>query len=345
MKKLTALILALVFGLAMLSGCEGSNNPPDENKKITIGYSTIYLSPTWQQLTHKEAEKRFNYWKENNVTDKMIVANANGDTSTQISQIDNFISQGVDAIVVIAGSPTALNPVLEKAEKQGIRVIATDGLPDTDAITCKVNTSDEDVGKACAKWVIEQIGDKGKIIIANGPAGISCAEQRRDGARQVLKDYPNIEIVTETYSEYNAGPAKQALLPVLSAHPDIDAVLTFDGSNALAALTTMMEKGMNLVPVPGENYNAFLKTWAKAKETSNFTSMAVVHPNWLGAIAVDAAVRAVKGYELPKFVKIDSVIITDEMLSDFVPNDHPDDYFCEPDITEADYVRYLGAMD
>ncbi len=363
MKKYIATFLAILMGLSLLTGCSNSspssatsapssaattetNDSSGSEDPITIGYSTIYMSPTWQQTTYAKAEERFNYWKEQGVVDELIQANANGDTATQISQIENFISQGVDAIVVIAGSATALNPVLEKAEEQGIRVIATDGLPDTDKITCKICPSDIEVGKKYARWLVEQLDGKGDIIVFNGPAGISCSELRREGAMEVLAEYPDINVVTEVNAEYNAGPAKQAILPVLTANPDIDGVLALSGVQGLASLSVMLEKGMDPVPVPGDNYNAFLRTWSEAKEIDpSFESMGIVHPNWMGAMTIDAAIRAVRGYELPKFVEIDSVMITEDTLGDFVPNDEPDDCFLEPDITEEDYVKYLGAMD
>ena len=92
-----------------------------------IGWSTIYLTPSWMQQTKGMMEDRIEYWKEQGVVSDFTIANANGDTAQQIAQIENMISQNYDAIVVIAGSSTALNNVIDKAYDKGIVITNIDG--------------------------------------------------------------------------------------------------------------------------------------------------------------------------------------------------------------------------
>ncbi len=314
---------------------------PEEPYKI--GWSTIYLSPSWMQITNAMLEERAEYWKEQGVIAEVTVANANGDMPTQITQIDNMISQGYDAIIVVVGSETAANPVCEKAEAAGIRVISFDSMPSTDKITCKMTPSQEGFGRVWAEWMVEQLDGVGEIIVAGGPSGVAVADQRRAGALEVLEGYPDIKIIGEVTSEYNEGPAIQAIQPLVSANPDVDGILALGGAQSSAALKILQERGTGMLPVTGENYNGFLRTWEEEVE-NGFSSIAICQPNWMVKLSLDAAVRSLQGFSVPKNIEITAPTITNENLAEYVPNDFPDDYYCLPDITEEDYDKYLGPL-
>lgn len=348
--------LFLFFSLLMalvLAGCgqisqtstDGSKKETEtENHKYVIGWSTIYLTPTWMQQTNKMLEERADYWKAKGVLEKVVVANANGDTSVQISQIENMISQKYDAILVVAGSSTALNPVIEKAMKQGITVIAFDSLPSTDNITSKINTDPVEWGSVTAQWLVEKLEGKGKIIAMNGPAGVQVSDDRWKGAEEVFNQYPDIEIVAKVNSEYNEGPALQALLPVLDANPDINGIFSQGGALSSAALKALQQKNMKLVPMPGENYNAYLKQWDSLR-SEGFSSVAPAQPNWLSVLSLDQAIRALEGYKVEKKVDVKVPLITDDTLGNFVPNDFADDYFPIDNIADKEIEEFLGPLE
>ncbi|WP_276353225.1 ABC transporter substrate-binding protein [Cohnella caldifontis] len=315
-----------------------------QDHKYVIGWSTIYLTPSWMQETNKFLTDRAEYWKSQGVLDKVVVTNANGDTSVQISQIENMISQKYDAILVDAGSATALNPVLEKAVNAGIPVVAFDSLPSTDKITSKVNPDTKEWGSVMAQWLADKLGGKGKVIAMNGPAGVAVSEERWAGAKEVFDQYPDIKIVANLHSEYNEGPAMQAILPALDANPDVDGIFSQGGSMSSAAIKAIQQKNMKLIPVTGENYNGYLKQWNDLLP-KGFSSFAPANPNWLSALSLDQAIRALQGYKVEKVVKVKLPTIDDNTLKDYVPNDYPDDYFPIKDLTEDEITQILGPLE
>lgn len=362
-KYLSAISIILVFMLAF-AGCGGGTAPDSSAAEPSssvadasqdsgqaeapkeggykIGWSTIYLTPSWMQQTNKMMEDRINYWKEKGVVAEYTVANANGDSSQQIAQIDNMISQGYDAIIVIAGSSTALNNIIEKAYDSGTVIINFDSLVTTEKVTSKINTSQLDYGRVCAEWLVKEIGEEGEIIVFNGPAGVSVSDERNQGAKEVLANYPNVKVVTELNSEYNEGPALSAIMPVLDANPNIKGILSLGGSLSSASLKALEEKNMPYIPITGENYNAFLKMW-DSKKDEGFTSICVAQPNWLGVLSIDQAIKALDGAEVAAEVIVPIPKITKENLSEFVPNELPDDGYPIADITQAEIDAILGA--
>ncbi|MEG0450846.1 MAG: hypothetical protein RR595_13400, partial [Lysinibacillus sp.] len=93
--------------------------------------------------------------------------------------------------------------------------------------------------------------------------------------------------------------------------------------------------------MPGENYNGFLRLWDSLRG-EGFSSYAVGQPNWLSVLSLDQAIRVLEGQKVEKNVEVPLPVIDDNNLKDFVPNDHPDDYFPIKDLTEEDIVKILG---
>ena len=151
-----------------------------------IGWSTIYLTPSWMQETSGLMDACIEKYKAEGVISDYTIANADGDTSVQISQIENMIAEGYDAIILDAGSSDALNQVVEKATSQGVIVVNFDSLVTTDKVTCRIGTSDVEYGRLCAQWLVDTLGGKGNIIVFSGPAGVAVSDGREKGAMEIL---------------------------------------------------------------------------------------------------------------------------------------------------------------
>lgn len=331
MKKIFAVLLTLVMVLSFGAIASGEG--------YKIGFSDIYLTPSWMQQMKGMLETRAEYWKEKGVLDELYLANANGDNSKQISDIQNMVAEGYDAIIVIAGSATALNNAVDEAMDKGVVVVNTNSLVTTD-VTSVLATSDEEYGETCAKWLCEKLGGKGKVIVFSGPAGVATSDLRQKGAEAVLAQYPDIEVVTTLNSEYNEAPALEMITPVLDAY-EYDGILALGGSLACAALKATIENGHPMVPITAENYNGFVKLWYENLD-AGFSSIAIGEPNWEGALALDLCIKILNGEEYKEHYVLERPVITNENIAEFIPNDLPDDYYlCEP-LTDEQYVEMLN---
>jgi ribose transport system substrate-binding protein len=280
----------------------------------TIGWANIYSVPTWMKQTQGTLEDVFNQLKEKGLTDRLIITDAEGNANTQITQIQSMIDADVDAIILIAGSATALDRVVADACKKGIVIINFDSLVSTEELTAKVNTDSAAWGKQAAEFLVKELGGKGKILIMNGPAGVSVSEDRRAGATATLQANPGIEILAETNTPYNVAPAQEAVTNLLFSHPQIDGILSLGGALTAGAILAMDKQGRPMVPMTGENYRQFLELWKE----KNLRAWATMQPNWLAGFSTYVAVQALEGKDIPAFVKVPLPVIDNSSIDDYL---------------------------
>ncbi|MFE0755473.1 ABC transporter substrate-binding protein [Inquilinus sp. NPDC058860] len=304
-----ALIAATGTADAAANCIKGDRKPP-----FTVGWANIYSVPTWMKQTEGTIAKEVEALKAKGLVDKLVITDAQGNANTQIQQVQSMIDADVDAIILIAGSATALDRVVADACAKGIAVINFDSLVQTDKVTAKLNTDSLDWGRQAAEWLVKQIGGKGKIIVLNGPAGISVSDDRRKGATPVLAANPGVEVLAETNTDYNVAPAQEAVTSLLFANPEIDGILSLGGALSAGAILAMDRQGRDFVPTTGENYRQFLELW-KQHEMKGWATM---QPNWLGALAVYTAVQALSGKDVPAFVKVPLPVIDDSSIDGYL---------------------------
>lgn len=315
--------------------------PTPHKPPFTLGWANIYSVPTWMKQTTDTITQQADELKKQGLVSKLMITDAQGNANTQIQQIQSMIDAKVDAILIDAGSATALNRVIADACSKGIAVLNFDSLVDTDDLTAKINTDQGEWGKQAAEWLAKQLGGKGKIIVMNGPAGISVSDDRRKGAEPVLKAYPDITVLSETNTEYNVAPAQEAMTNLLFNNPDIDGVLSLGGALSAGAVLAMDKQGRALVPTTGENYRQFLELWS----TKHMKGWATMQPNWLGALAAYTAVEALQGKEVPAYVKVPLPVIDDSSIASYIARakDFPSDGYIYSSYDQTLFKQLVGS--
>jgi len=316
MAATAAVCLGLFASTGLASKAEAAANciKGDRKPPYTLGWANIYSIPTWMKQTEGTITDEVEKLKKAGLVDELVITDAQGDANVQIQQIQSMIDADVDAILLIAGSSTAPARVLADACEKGIAIINFDSLVDTDQVTAKVNTDSNAWGDTAARWLIDKLGGKGKILILNGPAGVSVSDDRRAGADAALAENPGIEILAETNTAYNVAPAQEAVTSLLFAHPQIDGILSLGGALSAGAILAMDKQGRDMVPMTGENARQFLELWKE----KGLSSWATMQPNWLGAFAAYTAVKALQGEDIPSFIKVPLPIIDDSNIDDYL---------------------------
>jgi ribose transport system substrate-binding protein len=288
----------LVMGFAVLAATAVAGSALASSRHTAADKYTIYLSNNflgndWRQQMERVAKVAALKAPLAGRVD-LHVENVENTVQAQINSLNNIIQRKPDAILVDAGSASALNPTLDRACKLGILVISFDQVV-TDKCAYKVESDWNAIPRVQAEWLAKMIHGKGNVFMDLGLAGAPISKQISDGFKAVLKKYPGIKVVGTFNGNYALGPEQSGVASLLSAHPDVDGILTQGyGSGALKAL---QQAGHKPVPVTGFSYNSSAIDCAKTKGASCILG---ANPAYLSAEAIKLAVDVLDGKQAKK---------------------------------------------
>lgn len=307
-------------------GCAGSVSAEEAGEGYKVAFVNFSLGNTYRVQMQQEFIQQAEAYKAEGIVSEYFVTNSDNDVAKQISDVQDMITKGVDAICITAASPSALVPAVEEAMDAGIVVIDFDNNLETDNITAHVKVDEEEFGRIGMQFLAEALDGKGKIVTLNHAAGMPTNDARHRGAESVLENYPDIEIIGEAYAESDYAKGKAAMESFLSAHPDIDGVWSQGGAMTQGAIDAFLAAGRDLVPMSGEGNNGFLRVWNENLD-NGFTSIAPSFTTASSAIALQTAVSALNGEEVPAEVMIDLDVVTQDTLADYYNPELPDSYW------------------
>jgi ribose transport system substrate-binding protein len=340
MGKKTFVVLAiLVFGCTFVLATGTLASAKKEG--FVVGLSNFSLGNSWRVQMVEEAKYAASQHKDR--VEKLIVTEAEGDISKQISDIEDLISKKVDAILITAINPKALVPVVNKAMAAGIVVVDYDNLVYTDNITAHVIVDQKEFGRVQGNWLVKALKGKGKIIAFNGIKGTAISAERFEGAKSVFDKYPDVEIIQTVYADWDFAKAKRAMESLLAAYPKIDGIWSQGGAMSEAAIKAYLERNMTPPPVTGEDGNGFLKVWKKLRDSGkypDFDSIATSMPTWCSAKALEVALDALAGKPVQKKTVIPIPTITAKTLDEYVKPALPDSFWCNSKLPE-DIVKKM----
>ena len=166
---------------------------------------------------------------------EVFIRSVKDDTPKQIADIEWFIEQKVDVLVVSPNESEACTPVIEKAYQQGIPVILVDRKIATESYTAYVGANNYQIGKEAGLYAIGVLKGKGNIAEVRGTKGSTSDAERHKGFVDALKNAPEVQIVAETWGNFLQADAKTQMQQIFQEHPHID--LVFAMNDPMAAGT------------------------------------------------------------------------------------------------------------
>jgi len=244
---------------------------------------------------------------------KVVEVNANGDIATQTSQMEDLISQGVDAIISNPIDSDAIVPSEQKAVDAKIPVIYCDRGSSSGNYTSFIATDNVAMGAIAAdkiaEFLTEKYGEpKGNVVEIQGLMGTSAAKDRGQGFNdQIAAKYPDITIVASQAGDFNQETSLNVMTNILQANPDIDAVYGHNDDCTLGAAKAIEAAGkMKLTGEDGHIYiigiDGIMDALNAIKDGKIDVTIAQ-DPVGMGANAVDLAVQVLGGETVEKNVK------------------------------------------
>jgi len=178
---------------------------------------------------------------------KLIATNAQSTLSKQISDIQDLIAQGAQALIVAPLNSTGLEPALAAAKAKHIPVITIDRKL-TAATACSdyltfIGSNFVQQGHRAAKQLVAATGGKGKVAILLGSSGNNVTTDRTKGFVDELKGSPGLTIVAQQTGDFTRSQGQSVTEQLVQAHPDLTAVYAENDEMALGAIVALKSAG------------------------------------------------------------------------------------------------------
>ena len=223
MKRKLHLIIYVAI-IVLLTGCA------QQPRKYVIGVSQC-SEDIWRDKLNDEL-KMGEY-----LNDSLIVklASSNDDNVLQNKQINQFVDEGVDLLIVSPNQLSAISKAVERAYDKGIPVILYDRKTNSDKYTAFIGCDNYTIGKSMGTFIAQQLQGKGRIVEIRGLEGSSPALERHRGFMDAIKPYPGLQVVASEGGNWKEEGGIQAMKRILKQTQNFDYVFAHNDRLAWGA--------------------------------------------------------------------------------------------------------------
>jgi len=285
--------------------------PIEEKDTYTIGMSQANKGEPWRQAMNDQIQAAADQY--DNI--EVVFADAAQDNAQQVADVEAFLQQGIDLLIISPNEAAPLTDVVAKACAEGVPVIVLDRKVNGDQYTMWIGADNtvigEHAGAYTATWCEEQGYDPCLIGEIRGLEGSTPAQERGDGFRTGLAANPSAEIVASQNADWLREKAVPVSQSMLQANPDLNVIYAHNDPMAEAALISAENLGMDLdsmlvigidgLPTPDGGLKSVI---------DGRIDVTYVYPTG-GQEAVDWAVRILNGELPPREIILDTIEVTE----------------------------------
>lgn len=230
----TALVLTAAVSLCLAS-CAGEK----AHKRFVVGVSQC-SEDTWRDKLNEELRIAATYYDVD-----LQIKSANDDVRLQTEQIDRFVEQGVDLLVVAPGQ-VSISPAIDKAYEKGIPVIIFDRRTRSNKYTAYIGADNHDIGASMAEFMANANTAGTKVVELCGLSSSSPAIERDAGFDSVAAHRPNIDIVKKVYADWTEEGAYHVMDSLLSTpYPAFNCLFAHNDRMAMGARRAVVKHGID----------------------------------------------------------------------------------------------------
>jgi len=254
---------------------------------------------------------------------EVIVVDAKNDTASQVSQVQDLMTQGIDAFIYIPAGAAAAAVPTRLARAEGIPVINVDRTPEGEpGDTFIAGESVESAYEVC-KHIIGLAGGEGKMAIIHGQKGTTPEVDRFAGCKRAIDENPGIELVSQQWSQmWSPDEGFSIAQNMLQAHPEIKVIFGQADALAMGAAKAVDVAGLSDQVIIGGYDGDVAALEYLAKCEGPFIVTATQSTQLMGRLAVDSAIKVAAGEEVPERQIPNAVLTTCEDAPKFVEQ-HP----------------------
>ncbi|MFD1146824.1 substrate-binding domain-containing protein [Saccharothrix hoggarensis] len=334
----TTSLLAVLAAGALLTACTGNTPAPaagsgdqggarvandEPGEKVVIGFSAPAADHGWMAAISNAAKTEAEKYSDV----ELKVVEGTNDVNLQISQVETFINDKVDAIVLLPFDGAALTPVALKAMKAGITVINVDREFDSPfAARSTVLGDNYGMGVSAGTYVCEKLKGKPDAVVAEiaGIDSLPLTQDRSKGFADALREC-GLNVDNRVAAEFTVESGERAAANLLQAAPRIDAIWNHDDDQGIGVSAAIKNSGRGEFFLIGGAGSA--NVMREIKADNGLHKATVVYPSTQGADGIRLARLAVQGkslgdlveVEVPRQVELFAPVVTKDNVDRYLP--------------------------
>jgi inositol transport system substrate-binding protein len=244
---------------------------------------------------------------------------AQADIGKQISQVQNFAAQGMDAIIVNVADTSATKAITDMVSQAGIPLVYLNRAPDEEQLPEKVVVVASDdlvAGRLEMEALAECMGKKGNVAIMLGELASNATRGRTTGTKEVIAKYPDIKVVQEQVADFQRSKAIDLMTNWITMGEEINAIASNNDEMAIGAILAMQQAGMSpdQICVGGVDATADALDYM---EQGLLDVTVFQDAKGQGRGALDAAVKLTKGEQVEQHTMIPYELVTPKNMAEF----------------------------
>ena len=237
----------------------------------------------------------------------LVVVDSQDDATTEATNMEDLIQQGVDAILVNPTDADAIVPSIEKANAAGIPVFTIDRGAAAGEIVSHIASDNVAGGMMAGEFLCEALGGEGKAVELEGIAGTSAARERGQGFNDYMSaNCPGVEIVARQTANFNRAEGLTVFENILQAEPEIDGVFAHNDEMILGAIEAAEAAGREGIVFVG--FDAVDDAVAAVNDGKLAATIAQ-QPSEMGRLGVEKSLTFLGGESVDSYIPVDLALV------------------------------------
>ncbi|MBP2475562.1 ABC-type sugar transport system substrate-binding protein [Crossiella equi] len=309
MKMLNRAVLATLAAstLAFTAACGGASGGSASGQPV-IGMTISSLANPFFNVLKDAAQEAAD-----KAGVKLVVNDAQGDANTQLSQVQNFVSQGVKAIIINAVDSDQATPAAKAAENANIPVIAVDRAINNAKIASFIASDNVQGGQLAADTLAKLVGS-GDVLHLQGILGTSASRDRGQGFTNNIKNASAVKVAATQTAEFDKAKGLSVTTDLLQAQAGTKGIFAENDDMALGAVQALGDRAGKDIQVVGFDGNTDALT---AIESGKLAATIAQQPKELGRMAIEQAVKTTKNEAPEAKIAVPVKVVTKDNVAEF----------------------------
>lgn len=313
------LVAGIVFSATACSSTSNSSATSTNGKsqkKPVIALSNAYYGNTWRHQMVNSFETAAKKAKADGLISDYLIENGDGTQQQQMTQMNDLILKHPDVIAIDSFSPTAMNGVIEKAEKAGIKVISFDSIA-TEPNNYKLNFDFVGFGTQVAEYAVKRFEGKANVLIVRGVAGSAPDSDMYKGTMDVLNKNPGMKVVGTVYGQCTTAVTNTQISSILPSLPKVDVVILQSGGDDYGAVQAFQTANKEVPVIIGNGSAEFIKWWSEQNKKNQYTTFDICSTPGIGSVALWTSLALANGEKVPQNMIMPFATVTQNDLSKY----------------------------